>query len=483
MEFLTLSTGLLLPWLAGTVWLMAIEARFNRWARPNRLRQVGYGFFLGYAALSLSVLACNALFGQVSWPSIMALLAIVAACGAVALWAGTRPANRDAVTQAPLGLAGKVLLVILAVWTGLHFFFAASEVFNQPLYPWDAWLAWVYRAKAWYLAGGMADLVSPARWATATSADVYTIHAWTYPRFPSVVPYWAALSLGRWSETLVNLPALLAGAAIGLALYGQGRESGMSPLLSITACYLLFSVPLFGTHIALAGYADLWMAGFAGLGFIALLRGAVSGQRFQTLLGFLMIALAIGVKNEGAVWFLAALLMQALISFRWRSLAIAGVVLATAVWTGHAAFDISHLQVPLMGTLGVVNNRLEIPFIGSFALEVHNVWRVYLDNFFLMGSWNLLWLLVAASLLIAVLGKEPPASPARRAGVAFILVFLATQLFIFGFTDQGIWADTYTAINRLPLHFLPALIFAALVILNERMVPAGVAAAPERRHA
>jgi hypothetical protein len=273
------------------------------------------------------------------------LLAIVAACGAVALWAGTKPANPDAVTQAPLGLAGKVLLVILAVWTGLHFFFAASEVFNQPLYPWDAWLAWVYRAKAWYLAGGMVDVVSPAQWATATSADVYTIHAWTYPRFPSVVPYWAALSLGRWSETLVNLPALLAGSAIGLALYGQCRESGMNPLLGITACYLLFSVPLFGTHIALAGYADIWMAGFAGLGFIALLRGALCGQHFQTLLGFLMIALAIGVKNEGAVWFLAALLMQALITFRWRTLAIAGFVLATAVWIGHAAFGISRSSI------------------------------------------------------------------------------------------------------------------------------------------
>jgi uncharacterized membrane protein YwaF len=100
-----------------------------------------------------------------------------------------------------------------------------------------------------------------------------------------------------------------------------------------------------------------------------------------------------------------------------------------------------------------------------------------------MGSWNLLWLLVAASLLIAVLGKEPPASPARRAGVAFILVFLATQLFIFGFTDQGVWADTYTAINRLPLHFAPALIFTAFIIIHERMKRMGMVAPREHRRA
>jgi hypothetical protein len=470
MEFLTLTTGLLLPWLAGAIWLMAIEAWFNRMIRPNRLRQAGYGFFLGYAGLSLAVLACNALFDEVSWAWIMTLLAVLAACGTVALWLSTSRADPSPATQAPLGTASKILLAILAAWTGLHFLFAANEVLSQPLYPWDAWLAWVYRSKAWFLAGGMADLVSAERWAAATSPDVYTIHAWTYPRFPSVTPYWTALSLGRWSETLINVPTLLAGSAIGLALYGQCRESGMNPLLGITACYLLFSVPLFGTHIALAGYADIWMAGFAGLGFIALLRGALSRQRLQTLLGFSMIALAMLVKNEGVVWFLAALLLQAMISFRLRTIAAACAAIALAVWLANAAFGITHIELPLLGALGVVNDRLEIPFIGSFALEVHDVWRVYLDNFFLMGSWNLLWLLVTASLLIAVPGKK---TPAKRAGIAYVLLFLATQMFIFGFTDQGIWADTYTAINRLPLHFVPALIFTALIIICERMTPMG----------
>jgi hypothetical protein len=67
----------------------------------------------------------------------------------------------------------------------------------------------------------------------------------------------------------------------------------------------------------------------------------------------------------------------------------------------------------------------------------------------------------------------------------FIGIFLATQLFIFGFTDQGTWADTYTAINRLPLHFVPALIYAALIINQARawqlegegksLAPAGLA--------
>jgi hypothetical protein len=315
-------------------------------------------------------------------------------------------------------------------------------------------------------------VVAPAQWAQAASADDYTIDAAAYPLLPSVIPYWAALSLGRWSETLINLPVLLAGVAIGLALYGQCRESGANPLFSMAAVYLLFSVPLFGTHLALAGYADIWMAGFAGLGFVALMRGSSPGQGFQTALGLLMLALAMLVKNEGTVWFLAALLMVALVTFRWRTSLIAGLVIFGGVWVASAS-GVTHLDLPLIGTLGVVNGRLHIPFIGSFALEIHDIWQPYRDNFFAMGSWNLLWVLVSASLLVGLVGSKPFADPARRAPVVFIGIFLVTQLFIFGFTDQGIWADTYTAINRLPLHFTPALVFSALTLLHSWVVRAG----------
>jgi hypothetical protein len=257
----------------------------------------------------------------------------------------------------------------------------------------------------------------------------------------------------------------------------------MNALISLATCYLLFSVPLFGTHLALAGYADIWMAGFAGLGFMALVRGAAEGLRSQTILGFLMVALAMLVKNEGVVWFLAALLMQVLLSFRWRTNMLAGMVLAAVVLAGYL-LDVTHVEIPLAGTLGVVNDRLEIPFVGSFALEVHDVWQVYWTNFFTMGSWNFLWVLVAFGLLLAVISGKSLASPVRRAGAIFVVMFLATQLFIFGFTDQGVWADTYTAINRLPLHFVPALIYTAVAMVRERIMQADpVSAAPEANRA
>jgi hypothetical protein len=107
---------------------------------------------------------------------------------------------------------------------------------------------------------------------------------------------------------------------------------------------------------------------------------------------------------------------------------------------------------------------------------------VYWKNFVSLGSWNLLWVAIAASLL---LGLRPSnthkSSQAKRVALCFILIFVATQAFIFGFTNQGTWADTYTAINRLPLHFVPALLFSAVIVLKgalPQIVTSGSGAPP-----
>jgi len=272
---LTLYSGLLLPWLGGSLWLAFADRRFNNTNPVNRFRQLGYGFFLGYVILFLAVLVNNSLTSDVSWPGLMVFLLIFTASGGFAVWQvrelprATNPPGQT-ITPTSLKLLTTVVLLLMLV----HLLFISVEIFTRPVYPWDAWLVWVYRAKAWFMAGNMADIVNPADWATATSVNTYSIHAWQYPLFPSVIPYWAALSLGRWSETLVNLPVLFAGSAIGMALYGQCREHGLSVAVSLITCYLLYSIPIFATHLALAGYADIWMAGYVGLGFIALIRGA-----------------------------------------------------------------------------------------------------------------------------------------------------------------------------------------------------------------
>jgi hypothetical protein len=258
-----------------------------------------------------------------------------------------------------------------------------------------------------------------------------------------------------------------------MALFGQCREAGFSVTTSLVCCYLLYSIPLFGNHIALAGYADIWMAGFTGLGFVALLRGLTidktnAGVALQLVLGLVMVGLGILVKNEGVIWFLTALTMVIILKSRprillWLTLAVS-VAIIVCVWLA-VEFDVNWVRIPLIGILSYSDGQLSIPFIGRVTFDAHNIWGSYLENFFIMGSWNLLWLLVLGSLILSI---QFQLQPAQRTGLVFLGIFVTTQLFIFGLTKQGLWAKDFTAINRLPLHFVPALLFAAFIILRAR---------------
>jgi hypothetical protein len=170
------------------------------------------------------------------------------------------------------------------------------------------------------------------------------------------------------------------------------------------------------------------------------------------------------VKNEGVVWFYAALIWLALAVPRPRAslagLGVAGILMLAVALAGGGA-----VELPVLGTLGYSEGRLFIPFIGSFAVQLHDVRSAYLANLFMLGSWHLAWLLVIASVVFTL---RRPFTQAGKAVLLFLLTFAATQAFIFGFTDQGAWASQYTAINRLPLQFLPALLFASAIILHER---------------
>ncbi len=139
----------------------------------------------------------------------------------------------------------------------------------------------------------------------------------------------------------------------------------------------------------------------------------------------------------------------------WLTLAVS-VALIVCIFLV-VALDINSVRIPLIGILRYADGQLTIPFIGRVTLEAHNIWGPYLKNFLIMGNWNLLWVLVLASMVLSVPFQQ---RPAQRTGLVFLGIFVITQLFIFGLTKQGLWAKDFTAINRLPLHFVPAYQFA-----------------------
>src|SRR5699024_3645182 len=155
-----------------------------------------------------------------------------------------------------------------------------------------------------------------------------------YPKTVSLISLWVSLALERWDDSLINLPWLFCAIALGLAFYVQLRGWGFTLLASLLGTYLLFSLPLLNTHVALAGYADLWLATvycLAGMAFLQWLRTGDSRQGGLALL----LALACPLINrEGLIWMLTFLppLMIARLSSKAILLTGVGSLIGLTVW-------------------------------------------------------------------------------------------------------------------------------------------------------
>ena len=59
----------------------------------------------------------------------------------------------------------------------------------------------------------------------------------------------------------------------------------------------------------------------------------------------------------------------------------------------------------------------------------------------------------------------PPAVRLHRIASLFLLIPLAAILFIFLWTEEGVWAESFTAVNRLFIHFAPCwMLLTGLVV-------------------
>ena len=123
-----------MPWLAGFVWLRLIESRLQPGLPISSLRQVGYGFFLGYAMVQGCLLVSASLLGRVEFWPIFIGIAILAGLGLLLqrLFPGSSstatgsswPAKQDS-------LLFRCLFWFFIIGIGLHLFFCDVEVFYR----------------------------------------------------------------------------------------------------------------------------------------------------------------------------------------------------------------------------------------------------------------------------------------------------------------------------------------------------------------
>ncbi|MGH8042591.1 MAG: hypothetical protein ACREPN_11160 [Rudaea sp.] len=443
-------------------WLLPLVAGVSLWLALNPVRRAGWlaaacGHGLVFGLLLAA--AATAVFARAdtahAWLHAAPPLGILAAIAAVVAWwrmRGRASLPCTKVEKSPKWIIGLLALAMASlVWRG---WLALREILLRPTFPWDAWDAWAVKSKTWFLLGHYAPFVSMHDWLAQPTRELYTSIAWAYPATLAWMQVWFASAAGGWIEPQVNLPWFALGIGLLVAHYGQWRALGLDRTRALAAMYALGSLPLLDVHVALAGYADLWLATVLGFAVLAWLRWQRERDRGQAIVFVVCALLLPAIKLEGAIWLLllAAMAGYAALPVRWRraALAAAAAVLTLALLLPHW-----RLPVPGLGWVDATRAAITVSAVGTYQLQFHaDALTSWVNSLLVQPNWHLLWWL--APVIAVWRWRELRAQADLRHLGAFVLLGFGFLLFLFVYTDAARWAESYTAINRLILHIVPA---------------------------
>ena len=468
--------SIVLAWLivvtsGACVYRAIAPARGDGW----RSATLGYGTLIGLLMTAFVVSLSARAHTVHAWLWAMPPLALIA-CGALAVaWRRMRHAEPNFVSSEGLlePLWQRCLLGFLLASLVARGVVALREIWLRPIYPWDAWSAWAVKAKTWFLLGDYVPFVSLRDWLQQPpSADAHTSVAWAYPNALAWIDVYFASAAGGWIEPLINLSWFALWCAMLLAHYGQWRALGLTRTRALFCIYLLGSLPLLTVHVALAGYADLWVAVVYSLAMLAWMRWLQFRDASQFVLAIALALTLPFLKFEGAIWCVLLLMIYAfgMLSPRWRLriAVVAGIAIA-AVLCGLPAWLFVHLGwVDANGT--VVDQR-----VGPLALLLHLSWHSealsgVADALFFTPNWHLLWWIVPP--VIAWRWRELVARDVLRLPALLLLASIGALALLFFGTAAAAWAQTFTAINRLVLQIVPAIVTLLAILLRDAALPA-----------
>ncbi len=431
---------------------------------------MGAGYLLGAFAITLWMRLLSWTGMRLQLASVaLPLLAVALACAALAWRAAGRPSAaalrqrwRKVLLPDFADAFTRVLWWTMVAWIALRFVLLGFEVWLQPLYPWDAWIQWATKARVWYELGRVVPFGPASEW-FAAPGSVYFDAAPYYPPTVPLLQVWTCLVLGRWDDALMNWPWWGTLLALVLATYGGLRFMNAGRLTALAGCFLVATLPLLDTHVALAGYADLPMAAFYTAAALATLRWAASRSRIDAALAVLLAVACTQVKNPGLPW----------------ALTLVPAVLVTMMPRGGLR-AVAYLFAGALLLVAVLAQTHPVILHYRLHLDFEPAWGALGQSYFLLGNWHLLWYgVIAAALLARRALLAPPLVPLTMivaAGVLFLFI-------VFGFTNARMWVADQTSINRATLHLAPLMVIFGVLAFQafarwwaERVPDAGVAA-------
>ncbi|MBT4520704.1 MAG: hypothetical protein HOC23_11930 [Halieaceae bacterium] len=456
-SWLGIVTAVILPWLLGFVW---VHFLLNRSGRCNLFIAAGQGYLAGLFIITLIIRGWDKLGLPLHFWGIAAFTGGLCIIGFVAI-RRRAPVSGVAPISNPLQwwqIAVTALLLLLIV---IRFTTLGQELVLRPLFPWDAWMNWAPKAIVWYHHQELVPFVSPDVWPNVKGSSLSyvdgTSGGWNYPAGVPLIQLWIMLGLGASDHTLIYLPWLLVTPALGLALYGHLRLHGVSIPLAVFGCYALLNLPYVNVHIALAGYADIWVMAAFGCSVFALHTWNELRHWPYAALALVMAFMCTHLKVPGLIMgaIVVLIFLSTLITpSRKATLLLASVGGMGAIYILLVGIDV---VVPVLGQIVLSSNTIILPYIGHYVLEYHPIHSAVLNTLFGLLNWNLLWYLLVA-LLVVKAGR----GHITRAPSPELLALTGTLLFLFlvyYFTPRYVWAVDYSQLSRALLYAIPVIVF------------------------
>lgn len=454
------STTILAIGLSWTCGFMLMRAAFPDRGDCSIALQLGFGFFAGMA-LTVTLIAGLRVFGLgMSWPLIAALLILFA----VVAWVispsataapGSSPGLLGWLRQAPSWQT--MLFSVLLAWVLARLLLIGLEAGLRPLFPWDAWMHWSPKARLWIETGQWLEFGSRAAWLGDPARETYTIRNWSYPEFVPYVQLWSLMPLGAWHEVAFGYAWVALYAAMALMVYGVSRGLGLTPLAAIVVAWILVSIPFLHVHVALPGYADLWLGGYVGASAGGILLASRSGDRRWLALAGLMALVCAWIKVPGLAWMLvlAVCAVSTLLDSR-RLLLLAAAGLGLLIFVFAIGVDIT---VPGLGRIAASRSGIQLPMIGAYEWTYNPVLDSVWAHLTMSDNWHLLWPVVAGAWLAAI----PMLGERSTARTAWLLLTLGASFLLLAllFTSRGAELEVTQVTHRA---FIPLAVLAVICL-------------------
>ncbi len=442
MQAAGLTFALALPILIGVA-LLAACVRDASKAREAGLAPwiLGAGYVVGAFVLTLLMRGIAVTGTPLDLVSIgVPGLAIAGALSWLA-WRRSATGWRDAMTDArrtliasDLARPARIAWFALLAWMAVRAGMLLVEVGTRPLYPWDAWSAWATKAKTFFALGTIVPFVDAAGWAAA-STPVWFDAAPAQPVTLPLLQAWVAIAMGAWDDARIGLPWWLYFVSILLVVYGEVRRRGYAPLASLAAAWLAGSLPLLGTQVALAGYADLPLAAAFTLGTLAGIRAI--GTRAPVDVAAAVVALAAVALAKSSGWM-------------WLVVALPGFAAAALGPAGYRRIALG-LAVVAIGAIGVAA-RFPKASLGQVSFAYDPIWETLAVDSVLLANWHLLAAGIVGTIAFSwrrLLGRDvAPLTLVVAAGAIWIAMLAA-------FPGVRYWGADGLGLNRAVLVLAP----------------------------